>query len=127
MSSNSSPLLVPVSDPPAFYDLGSITAAVKAAKSVAGFSLLIHVECQSLAEAREAINAGADIIMLDNFTPEALASAANSLRGDWLQSGGGVGRRCLVEVSGGLTEENMEESLCPGTFCIILSLKIIAK
>lgn len=96
------------------WSKGSITAAVKAAKSVAGFSLLIHVECQSLAEAREAIAAGADIIMLDNFAPTALAAAAKELRSDWTKSGGGQGRRCLVEVSGGLTEENMEESLCHG-------------
>lgn len=100
------------------WSKGSITQAVHAAKSVAGFSLLIHVECQSLAEAREAIAAGADIIMLDNFSPKELAAAARELREDSVKAGGGkvgAGKRCLVEVSGGLTEENMEESLCPGT------------
>lgn len=96
------------------WSKGSITDAVHAAISTAGFALRIHVECQSLAEAREAIAAGADIIMLDNFTPEELKSAAAELRSDWTKSGGGAGMRCLVEVSGGLTEENMEESLCHG-------------
>lgn len=86
-----------------------------AARSVAGFALRIHVECQSLAEARQAIAAGADIIMLDNFTPAALRAAAAELKADFLAAGAGPGvKRCLVEVSGGLTEENMEESLCDG-------------
>ncbi|BGO99750.1 Nicotinate-nucleotide pyrophosphorylase [carboxylating] [Rhodotorula toruloides] len=99
------------------WSKGSITEAVHAAKSTAGFALRIHVECQSLAEAREAIAAGADIIMLDNFTPQGIREAAAALKEDWVkQTGGqenGAAKRCLVEVSGGLTEENMEESLCP--------------
>ncbi|KAM0750335.1 nicotinate-nucleotide diphosphorylase [Meredithblackwellia eburnea MCA 4105] len=100
------------------WSKGSITQAVHAAKSVAGFALRVHVECQSLAEAREAIAAGADIIMLDNFTPTDLRVAAAALKKDWVDAGGdkfagsGVAKRCLVEVSGGLTEENLEESLC---------------
>lgn len=87
-----------------------------AASSVAGFSLRVHVECQTLAEAREAIAAGADIIMLDNFTPEQVKRAARELKLDWLKGGGsgGGGKKCLVEVSGGLTEENMKENLCDG-------------
>lgn len=101
---------------------GSITEAVHAAKSVAGFSIRIHVECQSLAEAREAIAAGADIVMLDNFTPQGIRDAARALKEDWeretgARAGSGeaqAAKRCLVEVSGGLTEENMAESLCPG-------------
>ncbi|GAA5984042.1 hypothetical protein JCM10908_006024 [Rhodotorula pacifica] len=105
------------------WSKGSITEAVLAAKSVAGFSIRIHVECQSLAEAREAIAAGADIIMLDNFTPKGISEAAKALKEDWErqtgasagsgQAVGGAAKRCLVEVSGGLTEENMAESLCP--------------
>lgn len=99
------------------WSKGSITTAVHAAKSVAGFALRIHVECQSLEEAREAIAAGADIIMLDNFTPVQLKAAAKELRNDWTKSAGeGSGKRCLVEVSGGLTEENMEAHLCDGTY-----------
>jgi nicotinate-nucleotide pyrophosphorylase (carboxylating) len=98
---------------------GSITQAVHAARSVAGFSMKIHVECQSLEEAREAISAGADIIMLDNFTPKGIREAASALKQDWVsQTGGGKedgpAKRCLVEVSGGLTEENIEEHLCDG-------------
>lgn len=50
---------------------GSITKAVKMAKSVGGFSLKVEVECRSWDEANEAILAGADIVMLDNFEPKA--------------------------------------------------------
>ncbi|GAA5821624.1 hypothetical protein JCM3770_005704 [Rhodotorula araucariae] len=101
------------------WSKGSITQAVHAARSTAGFALRVHVECQSLAEAREAIAAGADIVMLDNFTPEGIREAAAALKEDWVRETGEAGRkggvvkRCLIEVSGGLTEENMEESLCP--------------
>merc|ERR1712070_181277 len=51
---------------------GSITQAVKDARVAAGFSQKIEVECQSLQEAIEAAQAGADIVMLDNFKPEDL-------------------------------------------------------
>lgn len=104
------------------WSKGSITSAVLAAKSVAGFSLRIHVECQSLEEAREAISAGADIVMLDNFTPERVKSAAAELKMDWGKGNSGLvegtGKRCLVEVSGGLTEDNMAEHLCHGEFSL---------
>ncbi|SCZ88740.1 BZ3500_MvSof-1268-A1-R1_Chr2-1g04605 [Microbotryum saponariae] len=125
------------------WSKGSITQAVHSARSVAGFALRIHVECQSLSEAREAISAGADIVMLDNFTPDDLNKAARSLREDAESvvgnGNGGGGKRCLVEVSGGLTEENMQESLCPdvdilstssihqGTSIVDFSLKIQPK
>ncbi|KAI5477613.1 hypothetical protein MNV49_006100 [Pseudohyphozyma bogoriensis] len=91
------------------WSKGSITQAVQAARSVGGFAVKVHVECQSLEEAREAIAAGADIVMLDNFTPEGIRVAAKALREDRALTGG---RGALVEVSGGLTEENLAESLC---------------
>ncbi|GAA6033994.1 hypothetical protein JCM8097_000639 [Rhodosporidiobolus ruineniae] len=100
------------------WSKGSITQAVHAARSTAGFALRIHVECQSLSEAREAIAAGADIVMLDNFTPAGIQEAAAALREDWVKATGAkegevsAAKRALVEVSGGLTEENMEEHLC---------------
>ncbi|KPI41880.1 Nicotinate-nucleotide pyrophosphorylase [carboxylating] [Cyphellophora attinorum] len=81
---------------------GSITNAVKAARSVGGFALKIEVECQSEAEADEAIEAGADIVMLDNFDGEGLKVAAKSLKQRWRGN-----REVLLESSGGLTEENV--------------------
>lgn len=87
---------------------GSITDAVQKAKSVGGFSLKIEVECQSEAEADEAISAGADVIMLDNFTPMMIASTSTSLKQKW------AGKKSfLLEGSGGLTLENVSHYFAP--------------
>ncbi|KAJ4300684.1 nicotinate-nucleotide diphosphorylase (carboxylating) [Kalmusia sp. IMI 367209] len=90
---------------------GSITNAVRAAKSAGGFAIKVEVECQSFEEADEAIAAGADIVMLDNFTPDGVRVATAQLKEKW---GRGTGDRktFLVEVSGGLTEENVTPYVC---------------
>ncbi len=86
---------------------GSITRAVKAAKAAGGFAIKVEVECQSEEEADEAVEAGADVVMLDNFTGEGVKIAARNLKERWR------GRReFLVEVSGGLTEANVEGFVC---------------
>ena len=59
---------------------GSIEAVVKKARGVSGFSQNIEVECQSLDEAIIAASAGADVVMLDNFTPEQLKKDAKSFK-----------------------------------------------
>jgi len=56
----------------------------------------IEVETQALSEVREAVRAGVDIIMLDNFTPE-MVKRARQL----------IPRSIMVEVSGGITESNI--------------------
>lgn len=53
-----------------FYDLSFVYQAVKEARVVGGFSSKIEVECRSLEEAMEAAEAGAEIVMLDNFCPQ---------------------------------------------------------
>lgn len=78
---------------------GSITQAVKAARSVCGFSSKIEVECCSAEEGREAATAGADIVMLDNFKPQELYTAAQSLKDEF--------PAVLIEASGGVTLENL--------------------
>jgi len=84
------------------WSTGSITAAVTQARSVGGFSLKIEVECGSEKDADEAIQAGADIIMLDNFGPADLASTALRLKQKY------EGKyKFLIEGSGGLTEDNV--------------------
>lgn len=88
------------------WSKGSITKAVEAARSVAGFSIKIEVEVQSEEEANEAIQAGADIVMLDNFTPNGLKVAASSLKRKWQGQAS-----FLLECSGGLTEENVSSFL----------------
>ena len=74
---------------------GSITAAVRAAKGVAGFSSKVEVEARSLEEALEAGAAGADIVMLDNYpSPAALHADARALKARYPS--------VLVEASGGI-------------------------
>lgn len=86
------------------WSTGSITNAVKKAREFIGFSVKIEVECQSEEEAEEAIAAGADVVMLDNFGPEALRSSAASLKARH-------GSRVLLECSGGLTLDNISAFL----------------
>ncbi|KAJ8284548.1 hypothetical protein COCON_G00033980 [Conger conger] len=74
---------------------GSITQAVRAARSVCGFSSKIEVECRNDEEAIEAARAGAEIIMLDNYTPQVLHAAALSLKQQFPS--------VLIEASGGVT------------------------
>lgn len=81
---------------------GSITSAVRAAKAAGGFSIKVEVECQNEDEANEAVEAGADVIMLDNFKGEEVGGVARRLKDRWGQG------RFLVEVSGGLTEANVK-------------------
>jgi len=91
------------------WSRGSITQAVKAAKAAGGFSLKVEVEVQSEEEADEAIAAGADVIMLDNFTGDGVKVASRSLKEKWNGK-----REFLLEVSGGLTEDNAESYICNG-------------
>ena len=82
---------------------GDIGRAVRAAKSAGGFAVKVEVECQSEREAEEAVRAGADVVMLDNFDASEVGIAAARLK-ERLRKEGYV---FLVEVSGGLTEENV--------------------
>lgn len=91
-----------------FYT-GSITAAVKQARSVGGFSLLLDVEVGSEAEADEAIDAGADIIMLDNIEGDELVTVARRLKDKWAGK-----RKFLLESSGNITETNLHERAING-------------
>lgn len=114
---------------------GSIKRAVAAAKSAGGFAIKVEVECLNETQAVEAIEAGADVVMLDNFTPQDLRKAAASIKGQY-----GRGPRApLVEVSGGLTEDNVASYICndvdiistssihQGVKHIDFSLKIVPK
>ncbi|KAF8640086.1 hypothetical protein AX17_001326 [Amanita inopinata Kibby_2008] len=86
------------------WSSGSITSAIQQARSVGGFSLLLDVEVQSEAEADEAIDAGADIIMLDNMQGEELVLVARRLKEKWKGK-----RNFLFETSGNITEGNLKE------------------
>ncbi|XP_060558888.1 nicotinate-nucleotide pyrophosphorylase [carboxylating]-like [Ruditapes philippinarum] len=83
------------------WTAGSITQAVKDAHVVGGFSTKIEVECRSIEDAEEAASAGCDVIMLDNFSPEAIPKAAAMLKEKF--------PKLIVEVSGGITEDNIAQ------------------
>ena len=74
---------------------GSISAAVTQAKALAG-KLKVECEVESLDEAREALEAGADILLLDNFSLDALRRAVRLNEG-----------RAKLEASGGVTLESI--------------------
>ena len=76
---------------------GSITAAVQKIKAVIGHTPKVEVETTNLAEVKEALQAGADIIMLDNMTPEQVAVCKKEIAG-----------RAITEVSGGVNKTNLE-------------------
>lgn len=71
---------------------GSITAAVKAVRAKAGHMCKLEVETRTLDEVREALAAGADVIMLDNMGTEEMAEAVAIVDG-----------RALLEASGNIT------------------------
>ncbi len=63
----------------------------------------IEVEVENLEMCREALEAGADIIMLDNMTPEQMTEAVKM-----------IGGRALTECSGNVTRENIKNILSTG-------------
>ncbi|KAN0062009.1 nicotinate-nucleotide diphosphorylase (carboxylating) [Thecaphora frezii] len=91
------------------WSTGSVTNAVKAARSVCGFSLRIDVEVQSHAEAVEAIKAGADVIMLDNLEGDELIACANKLKADLGAAQNAGGYKFLLESSGGIDIDNVAQ------------------
>lgn len=76
---------------------GSVTMAVKMAKEYAPFVRKIEVEVENLQMVKEAVEAGADIIMLDNMTTEEMKEAIKIIDG-----------RAETECSGNVTRENIE-------------------
>ncbi|MCI7181094.1 MAG: carboxylating nicotinate-nucleotide diphosphorylase [Schaedlerella sp.] len=75
---------------------GSVTAAVRMAKEYASFVRKIEIEVENLDMVKEAVEAGADIIMLDNMTHEEMKEAMVIISG-----------RAEVEISGNVTKENI--------------------
>jgi len=80
--------------------VGSVEEAVKRAKAHASFSKKIEVEVTDIEDALKAANAGADIVMLDNFSPKQAKAAGEALRKAGFS-------KVLLEVSGGITGENL--------------------
>lgn len=70
---------------------GGINLAVEAARSQIGHMVKIEVECERIQQVKEAIEAGADVIMLDNMDFETMVNAVKIVDG-----------RAVVEASGGI-------------------------
>lgn len=87
---------------------GSIGSAVRAAKKVGGFSLKVDVECSDADQADEAIEADADVVMLDNLEPCDAERISKALRDKWRGK-----RSFLLEISGGLTPSNIGNYVLP--------------
>lgn len=83
--------------------VGSVGEAVRRARSLASFIHRVEVEVESVEAAVEAAEAGADVVMLDNMTPSQVKEALAELERRGLRD------RVLVEVSGGVTLENIGE------------------
>lgn len=82
---------------------GGITAAVKAVRSSVGLGTKIEVETTTLAQVQEAIDAGADIIMLDNMDNETMRKGVKMIAG-----------RAKIEASGNITLERLREVAATG-------------
>ena len=82
---------------------GSITNAVRMAKEYAPFVRKIEGEVETLDQVKEAVEAGADIIMLDNMTTDQMRAAIDLIDG-----------RAETECSGNVTKENIERLVSLG-------------
>ena len=82
---------------------GGVRKAIEMAKEYAPFVRKIEVEVENLDMVREAVEAGADIIMLDNMSPEMMKDAIEIIDG-----------RAETECSGNVTKENIQKILDVG-------------
>lgn len=82
---------------------GGVANAIKMAKEYAPFVRKIEVEVENLEMLKEALEAGADIIMLDNMTPEMMKEAVKLTRG-----------KAVTECSGNITKENIQTIIDTG-------------
>ncbi len=94
---------------------GSITKAVEKLKKSISHAHKIEVECDTLEQVKEAVECGADIIMLDNMTFDEMKTAVKY-----------IDHRAIVEASGGVSMETLKQTAATGVD-IISSSAIVAK
>ncbi|WP_461829161.1 carboxylating nicotinate-nucleotide diphosphorylase, partial [Aquifex sp.] len=82
---------------------GGLREAVRRVREKISPVYKIEVEVENLKELEEALELGVDIIMLDNFSSQEVREAVNLVNG-----------RCLIEVSGNVTLENLEDYAVEG-------------
>lgn len=88
---------------------GGVTEAVRRARAAVGHLVEVEVEVTSLAQVEEALDAGADAVLLDNMTPVGMKEAVAL-----------VGGRAVTEASGGITPENAAAVAATGVDVISL-------
>jgi nicotinate-nucleotide pyrophosphorylase (carboxylating) len=88
--------------------VGDVGEAVKSVREAVSFSKKIEIEVSSDNEALEAAKAGADIVMLDNFSPQQIKNTMVLLDREGLRS------KVLIEASGGINEQNVLEFAATG-------------
>jgi nicotinate-nucleotide pyrophosphorylase (carboxylating) len=77
---------------------GGIAAAVQRARAQVSHLVKIEIEAADIAQVREALDAGADVIMLDNMDLEQIKAAVALIRS-----------KALIEVSGNVTQDRLRE------------------
>ena len=90
---------------------GSVTAAVERARTSVHHLLKIQIEAESLEQVAEALEAGADGILLDDMSPETMAAAVEMAQG-----------RAFTEASGGITLESVRDAARTGVDLISVGM-----
>lgn len=93
---------------------GGIAAAVRRTRELCGFSIKIEVECRSVEDAFEAAEGGADVVMLDNFTPDAARKGVPKIKSKF--------PHVLVEMSGGITAQTVANYAVDGVDIVSVGL-----
>jgi len=93
---------------------GDVRSIVRKARERASFSKKIEVEVSRLSDVLEAAEAGADIVMLDNFSPKKIEEAVKLLKTKELRN------KILIEASGGITEQNILKYVAAGVDIVSL-------
>jgi nicotinate-nucleotide pyrophosphorylase (carboxylating) len=94
--------------------VGSFEKAVEIAKKHASISKKVEVEVTKSEDVKRAVENGADIVMLDNFTPKNVEKAVDLLKKNHLRG------KVLLEASGGITAENVLEYASTGVDLVSL-------
>src|SRR5437660_1587020 len=95
---------------------GSIDACVRKAKEAVSFTKKVEVEVTTAHQSVEAAQAGDEIVLLDNMTPSEVKKSLTLLEAKKLRG------RLLIEVSGGITRDNLASYLKPGVDVISVGL-----
>ncbi|AJG40840.1 MULTISPECIES: carboxylating nicotinate-nucleotide diphosphorylase [Thermotoga] len=80
---------------------GSVEKAIQEVKKISSFTRKIEIEVENMEDALKAVEMGADIVMLDNMSPEMVEKVSKKIKE--------MNPNVVVEVSGGITEENVSD------------------